>query len=131
MTKLTRQWIRKAESDLRAARKLAELRPPAHDEVCFHCQQAAEKYLKALMQEWGIAIPKIHALTPLLNALMIQDPALRSLRRGLNRLASYAVEYRYPGAHADGRKAATALRQAKRVRVEVRIRLGLPASETA
>src|SRR6266478_2727984 len=37
MKKLTAEWVRKAESDLRVARNLAKLRPPAHDET-LNCQ---------------------------------------------------------------------------------------------
>jgi HEPN domain-containing protein len=125
MKKLTAPWVRKAESDLRAARKLAALRPPFHDEVCFHCQQAVEKFFKALLQEWGLVVPKIHGLDVLLKLLLPRDPTLRVVRRGLRELSRYAVEYRYPGFHADGRKAKTALRVAERVRVEVRSRLKL------
>ena len=44
-----------AEADLRGARNLAQAKPPLHDLVCFHCQQCAEKYLKALLEELGIA----------------------------------------------------------------------------
>ena len=45
-----RLWVEKAEHDLRNAEyvlTLAERRP--FDTVCFHCQQCAEKYLKALL----------------------------------------------------------------------------------
>ena len=48
MKKLTREWIRKAEADHHAAVKLHRGSDPLHDIVCFHCQQCAEKYLKAL-----------------------------------------------------------------------------------
>ena len=128
MKKLTAAWMRKAESDLRVARNLAKLRPPAHDEVCFHCQQAAEKFFKALLQEWGHTIPRIHELDPLLTSLSAMDAtlsALSTLRPGLPELSRYAVEYRYPGFHADRRKAQAALRMAERIRVEIRTRLGL------
>jgi HEPN domain-containing protein len=30
--------------------------------VCFHCQHAAEKYLKALLQEGGLVVPRTHDL---------------------------------------------------------------------
>jgi HEPN domain-containing protein len=30
--------------------------------VCFHCQQAVEKYLKAFLKELGVAVPRIHDL---------------------------------------------------------------------
>ena len=44
MTKLTAEWVRKAEVDDRGARQLARSRFPMPDLVCFHWQQAAEKY---------------------------------------------------------------------------------------
>ena len=39
MKKLTAEWVRKAEVDLKAARKMAEEKPPLNDPACFHCQQ--------------------------------------------------------------------------------------------
>jgi HEPN domain-containing protein len=125
MKKLTAAWIRKAESDFRVAKNLALLRPPVHDEVCFHCQQAAEKYFKALLQEWGLSIPKIHELDNLLALLLPSDATLRVVRRGLNGLSRFAVNYRYPGFHANARQALAALDRAARIRLEVRSRLGL------
>ena len=50
MKRMTREWIRKAEDDFRAAGVLAAGSEPFHDQVCFHCQQSAEKYLKALLE---------------------------------------------------------------------------------
>jgi HEPN domain-containing protein len=46
--------VNKAEDDLTGARTLAARPKPLKDIVCFHCQQAAEKYLKALLHELGI-----------------------------------------------------------------------------
>src|SRR5258708_6248056 len=125
MKKLTASWIRKAESDLRAAKSLAKLRPPCHDEACFHCQQAAEKYFKALLQEWGLALPKIHQLDKLLDLLLFHDASLVNLTHRLDGLTQYAVEYRYPGFHADARKTKAAIKMADRIRLETRCRLGL------
>jgi HEPN domain-containing protein len=101
------------------------MRPAAHDEVCFHCQQAAEKFFKALLQEWGLPVPRIHELDNLLAMLLPSDATLRTVRRGLRGLSRFAVDYRYPGFHANAQKARTALRRAERIRVEVRTRLGL------
>ena len=43
-------WIEKAENDILTSRFLAETMHPAPAEIiCFHCQQAAEKYLKAFL----------------------------------------------------------------------------------
>ena len=101
------------------------MRPPAHDEVCFHSQQAAEKFFKALLQEWGLPEPKIKELENLLTMLLPHDASLQAVCRGLRGLSRFAVDYRYPGFHANRQKAQTALRTAGRIRVEVRTRLGL------
>jgi HEPN domain-containing protein len=101
------------------------MRPPAHDEVCFHCQQAAEKFFKALLQEWGLPVPKIHELDDLLTMLLPSDATLQVLRRGLRGLSRFAVDYRYPGFHANAQKSRAALRRSESIRIEVRTRLGL------
>ena len=104
MQKETRLWVHKAESDLDVARQIATGKRPHHDETCFHCQQAAEKYLKALLQELGLAIPRIHDLADLLELLLAHDATLRRLRRGMDFLTQFAVEYRYPGENASNAK---------------------------
>jgi HEPN domain-containing protein len=78
-----------------------------------------------LLQEWGLAIPKIHELDQLLDLLLPLDATLAILHRRLDWLTQDAVDYRYPGFHADGRKAKAALKMAERIRLEVRARLGL------
>src|SRR5262245_12256444 len=125
MKKLTAAWVRKAESDFRVAKNLASMRPAAHDKVCFHCQQAAEKFFKALLQELGLPVPKIHELDDRVTMLLARDASLQVVRRGLRGLSRFAVDYRYPGFHANARKAQAALRRAWRIRREVRTRLGL------
>src|SRR5437588_6795768 len=106
MKKATREWVEKAEADFRGAKSLARNRPPLHDLVCFHCQQCAEKYLKALLEELGIAVAKTHGLDELLTSLQPHHPTLRSLRRGLQFLSEFAVDTRYPGNSASKRQAA-------------------------
>jgi HEPN domain-containing protein len=98
---------------------------PLHDGVCFHCQQCAEKYLKGLMEEVGLPVPKIHDLEHLLTALISAYPTLRPFRRGLIFLSDFAVDTRYPGSNASKRQALAALRWATRVRAMARTLLGL------
>jgi hypothetical protein len=81
MKKVTRQWLRKAENDLRAARHLFTLKPLLTDEICFHAQQAIEKFLKSLLAEQGLSIQKTHDLTILLAHLLPTFPSLRPLGR--------------------------------------------------
>jgi HEPN domain-containing protein len=93
--------------------------------MCFHCQQAAEKYLKALLQEQGVPVPRTHDLGDLLDLLLPYDAALRPLRRGLVFLTQFAVDYQYPGENATKRQTDSAIRWAERTRLAVRTRLGL------
>jgi HEPN domain-containing protein len=125
MKKLTKEWLQKAESDYRAAAKLERGRGHFHDEVSFHCQQAAEKFLKALLEELGLTVPRTHLLTNLLNLLLPHYPSLRSLRRGLKFLTRFAIGPRYPGYSASKRQAQAALRWAGQVRDAVRPLLGI------
>ena len=56
MQPVTRHWVRKAEEDHRMAARAAA--PPTQtNSVCYHCQQSAEKYLKALLAEAGRPAP--------------------------------------------------------------------------
>jgi HEPN domain-containing protein len=93
--------------------------------VCFHCQQAAEKHLKALMAELGLRIPYTHNLVAILPLLAPHHAGLRSLRRGLDFLTRFAVDTRYPGDSASKRQAAGSLRWAGRVRATCRGLLGM------
>jgi HEPN domain-containing protein len=125
MKKETRAWVRKAEIDFRAAKKLSRGSDPLHDVVCFHCQQCAEKYLKGLVEELGLTVPKVHDLDHLLTILRPHHPTLRPLRRGLIFLTDFAVDVRYPGNSATKRQAAASLRWAARVRTAARGLLNL------
>jgi HEPN domain-containing protein len=91
-----------------------------HDAVCFHCQQAAEKYLKALLCEAGLTVPRTHNLVALLPLVEPSAPQLRGLRRGLDFLTRFAVDTRYPGDSASQRQAASAIRWAGKVRTSCR-----------
>lgn len=118
--------MRKAEADYRLAVKLGRGSEEFHDQLCFHCLQAAEKYLKALLQELGAVIPRTHILRDLASLLLPHYSELSSLRRGAKFLTRFAVGTRYPGENATKRQAVAALRWARRFREVGRRLLGLP-----
>jgi HEPN domain-containing protein len=126
MTPETAQWVRYAEEDWQVGNQAAAANPPDRNAACFHCQQAAEKYLKALLQELGVVAPRTHDLEDLVDVLLPFDATLAPLRRTARSLTPYAVNIRYPGDRATTRRMHAALRQAERVRRELRARLGLP-----
>jgi HEPN domain-containing protein len=62
-------WLLKADRDLNLA-KIAKIHAAdSPDLICYHCQQAAEKYLKALVIHHAIPLRKTHDLEELLDYL--------------------------------------------------------------
>ena len=126
MTPLVREWVQKAEADFStAAREFRVRKNPNHDAVCFHAQQCAEKYLKALLQERKTVFGKTHSLIALLELLLPVDKSRELFRSDLHRLSAFAVHVRYPGESADRRMAQEALQSARAIRLASRRQLGL------
>jgi len=119
------RWIDKAEHDLLAAEHIIQVEEgELTDITCFHCQQCAEKYIKALLVFLGTNFPKTHDLRLLLD--LIPEHTLTDLQRKrvipLNR---YVIEGRYPGdwEPITAQEAREALTMAHGVRAAVRAKL--------
>lgn len=126
MKQATREWVKRAEEDYLAAIALSRRRRHfLHNTVCFHCQQCAEKYLKARLEEAELGIPKTHDLEVLLNNAASVEPLWTALRPALQNLTDFAVAFRYPGQEATKQDAKLALADAKSVRRDVRLSLQL------
>jgi HEPN domain-containing protein len=122
----TAEWVSKAEGDFATAgREVRARKMPNYDAVCFHGQQCAEKYLKAVLQENNIPIPKIHFLLELLAMILKFDSSYEFLKADLEVLENYSVRYRYPGISSDLQEAKGAYNAAKVVRTFIRQKLGL------
>ena len=89
---------------------------PNNDAACFHAQQCAEKYLKARLEEAGLAIPKTHNLYALLTSILPLEPSWSVLATDLNLLSTFAVAYRYPGILATRIDARDAIKRRRNVR---------------
>lgn len=66
------------------------------DLICFHCQQAVEKYLKAYLVYLNIIFKKTHSLSYLLDLINEMDKVSGQMYSMTEVLESYAVEMRYP-----------------------------------
>jgi HEPN domain-containing protein len=87
-------WLNKAEHDLISAQRLLEIEPIILDNACFHCQQAAEKCLKAYLIYNGLDIERTHNIFSLLNQCANFDPVFATIDPLDINL--YAVRGRYP-----------------------------------
>ena len=126
MNLVNQEWVDKAEGDLLTARReLAATESANYDAVCFHAQQAAEKYLKALLQQRLIKFPKTHDLVELMELAVRIDPSWEDLRDRFDALDDFSVDIRYPGAFADKPAAREALDIAQEVRKRARGLLAL------
>lgn len=93
---IARQWLAKAWNDLLNADNNLKSEEIPFDTVCFHCQQAAEKLLKAYLAGNGKAYHITHDLLLLLENILCIRPDAEHLRDALSILMPYAVEIRYP-----------------------------------
>ena len=93
---IARQWLSKAMNDLLNADNNLKSEVVPFDTVCFHCQQAAEKLLKAYLVGNGQEYPFTHDLFLILEKILPFNSEVDELRDSLAILIPYAVEVRYP-----------------------------------
>lgn len=62
-----RAWVEKAEEDFALAQSASRRKKPLITGMCFHAQQCAEKYIKALLVSKEADFPKTHDLLMLNN----------------------------------------------------------------
>lgn len=113
--KLSREWAERAEEDYQAALALSKKRKPSFlNSVCFHSQQAAEKYFKSYLALKSVPFPKTHDLVLLKNLCAKESGDYELVTDLAIILNPYAVEFRYPGERAtrtDVRRALGACRE--------------------
>ncbi|MBN2316315.1 MAG: HEPN domain-containing protein [Sedimentisphaerales bacterium] len=118
---VVREWVTKAENDLKSAAHLLKMKDCPVDNVCFNAQQCVEKYLKALLITQGKEFPRTHDLGELMALLPPRlQPSLDN--EDLDKLTDYATVTRYPGAYEpiSLTEARQAVKMARRVRREAR-----------
>ncbi|MGH7966029.1 MAG: HEPN domain-containing protein [Candidatus Binatia bacterium] len=125
MRPITREWIEKAEEDYRVARRERDAQPPVYTAVCFHAQQCAEKYLKAVLQEQEHPFYRTHDLEALMKLCLSVIPELENYRERLQWLTVFAVEARYPGMAARRQDAERCFQIAKSLRTRLRRHFGV------
>ncbi|MCL2062904.1 MAG: HEPN domain-containing protein [Candidatus Cloacimonetes bacterium] len=87
--------INVAKKDLRLAKLAASEDDPYVEGVCFHCQQCAEKVLKAYLIYNGIKYKFIHDLKMLLQECEKIDNTLSGFETHCQILTGYSTDMRY------------------------------------
>ena len=93
----TRGWLLKAADDLRGAEVDLAAVPPLTGDAAFHCQQAAEKALKAFLAWHDVPFRKTHDLAEIGQQCTAVDASLDPVCRRAERLTTFAWIFRYPG----------------------------------
>jgi HEPN domain-containing protein len=118
-------WAEYAEEDLIMAKSALRRSKPLTTSSCFHSQQCAEKYLKAILVSQDIEFPKTHDLL-ILDTLCANAGIFTGLtKESLGRLSGYAVHTRYPGNQPSATEARDALEIASQIRRFSRTFLGM------
>ena len=89
------KWLVKADNDIKISEFALTSKDPVTDNICFHCQQAVEKYFKLFLISHGKSPEKTHSIAIIYQECLKLDPDF-SILTGLEYLTDYAVTVRYP-----------------------------------
>ncbi len=94
--KIVREWLGKAEEDFTFAKINLEEKNKFYAQICFHFQQAAEKYLKSFIVAYDLEFKKMHSLINLLKICTEKEVSLLSLMEQCEILNTAYIDTRYP-----------------------------------
>lgn len=122
-------WLRIAQEDLSAAKGL--LRLELFSTVTFHCQQAAEKSLKAYLFFNTQSVLKTHDLLLLLELSMHIDKDFKKIINAASYLNPFSTKFRYPTEYdiPDFADAELAIKQAQKIMALVIKKISEPRTE--
>ena len=92
---IAEEWISKAEEDFGFASSSLELEN-YFAQICFHFQQAAEKYLKAFIIANGLSFRLVHSLIELLEICREREPTIEGIAENCYYLDPFYIDTRYP-----------------------------------
>ncbi len=119
------EWIEHAEDDYENAKTVIRRRKPSVYGSCFHAQQCAEKYMKALLVFKGRSFPMTHDLLIINNLLISEGIFIGLPEDDIDALSRFAAAARYPGAKPTIEDAKEAISLARTIRKFSREYLGV------
>lgn len=91
-------WMEKSWRDLEMAHRAVAGQPPFYDMAVYHCQQSAEKAVKAFLVHRGKPYEKTHDIEVLTDLAYEIEPSFSQLSDAADALTPYATRFRYPNA---------------------------------
>jgi len=95
---LVKEWLKLADDDLRVAELTLKDTEPVYWAAAFHCQQSAEKSLKAFLAYNEYHVEKTHDIEFLVKLCIEILPEMEKFIETGATLSEYAVDPRYPTA---------------------------------
>lgn len=117
-TKIVNEWLFQADEDFGFASVNLKTDDEFFSRICFHFQQAAEKYLKTFVIAKGLELKKIHNLNILLDDCIKIDKEFEELKDNCLFLNPFYIDTRYPAFWPVGRERKEA-EQAQRAAKEI------------
>ena len=91
-----REWLRRAESNFEIAKRGKTSPKIVYEDLCYDCQQAAEKAIKAVLIFYNLPFPKTHNIKHLLKLLNEGEIEVPKVIEQAQVLTEYIVDTRYP-----------------------------------
>jgi HEPN domain-containing protein len=118
ITNYVKNWLARADEDMGTIRLLLKEKDASLNPICFHAQQAGEKYLKGFLACHDMHVRKIHDLEVLMKDCENVDKSFVELTPQAKILNKFYTEARYPDDYVefstqdaqDGYKAAKEIR---------------------
>lgn len=93
---VAQEWFKVAEMDLASAEYLRNMLPVPVEIICYHSQQAAEKFLKGYLAFQGEPVRKTHDLLLLNKCCAAFDISFKNIENQCLQLTDFGVNVRYP-----------------------------------
>ena len=90
------EWLKYANNDLETVHILNNHQPLQVEIICYHCQQAAEKALKAFLLFKDMEPPKTHSLESLVDLCLKLSNDFEDIIGECEYLNPFGVQPRYP-----------------------------------
>jgi HEPN domain-containing protein len=94
---LARIWLKRAKSNLQIAKAGKVFEDILYEDLCFDCEQAVEKALKALLVSIDVSFPRTHSIDHLIELIEEHSIMVPDEIKDSSSLTAYAVNTRYPG----------------------------------